>query len=216
MRNAETAGALTCASRDRHRKAGSVERQTSGLGEGRPKRVGELAPRGRPILLAAGLQRVGRELHPAAGQRAAHQGGARPQERRQGCPVDRRPVAPRAAAGQLRARPGAAGVAGSDPLSDGAGARAGVGSQSAAEGAGRSQHQAGVRGHRRSGGLGTRDARGPGGGDGRCGDAGGVGARQAAGEDPPVAAGIGGTLWRPSPVLGRPAAGAHRLPRFDD
>ncbi len=53
-RNAERRNRTTAHLReqDRHWKAGFAERQTSGLGEGRPKRAGQPVPRGRPILCA--------------------------------------------------------------------------------------------------------------------------------------------------------------------
>ena len=53
----------------------------------------------------------------AAGQRAARQGGAGAQDRRQGLRVAGRPAAPRAAAGQLRAGPAPAGAARADAVS---------------------------------------------------------------------------------------------------
>ena len=141
-------------------------------------------------VLEAGLQRAGDVRADAGGERAAHQGGAGPQDRRARRGVDRGVAAPRAVAGQLCARPRRAGAAGTGAVSQGADPRAGDGEQSDPEGAGRGEHQARLGGLGRAGEVGPGDAGsaqrrrdGPGG-------PGGAGPRQAATQAGRVGAGL--------------------------
>ena len=110
-------------------------------------------------LLEAGLQHPGGRRLRHSGQRRAHQEGARPQDGRQGLPVDRPVVAARLAPRQFRAAATNPRAAGPDPAADAVDPGTVGGGQPHPEGAGGRQHQAGRRGDGRARRLGPGHAR---------------------------------------------------------
>ncbi len=125
-------------------------------------------------LVEAGVEHLGRPFRVVAGQPAGTEAGSRPQERRQGRPMDCAVAAARLAAQQFRAGPAAARVAGLDPPSCPTRGRTHAGRQSHPQALGGRQHQIGRGGQRYPGRFRARDAGPTRGGRGRRRQAGAI------------------------------------------